>query len=94
MIYIPFNIRGQIPLFIYNGASFTEITNNKQKQSPGGVLQKGILKNSTKFTGKHLCKSRFFNKVAGLRPATLFKKRLWYKCFPVIFVKFLGTAFS
>ena len=30
----------------------------------------------TKFTGKHLFQSLFFNKAAGLRPATLFKKRL------------------
>ena len=29
-----------------------------------------------------------FNKVAGLRPATLLKKRLWYKCFPMNFAKF------
>ena len=34
-----------------------------------------------------------FNKVAGLRPATLLKKRLWYSCFPVNFAKFLRTPF-
>ena len=28
-----------------------------------------------------------------LRPATLLKKRLWHRCFPVNFVKFLRTAF-
>ena len=28
-----------------------------------------VLKNFAKFTGKHLCQSLFFNKVAGLRPA-------------------------
>ena len=33
-----------------------------------------------------------FNKVAGLRPATLLKKRLWYRC-PVKFAKFLRTLF-
>ena len=27
-----------------------------------------FLKNLAKFTGKHLCQSLFFNKVAGLRP--------------------------
>ena len=27
-----------------------------------------VLKNFTKFTGKHLCQSLFFNKVAGLGP--------------------------
>ena len=42
-------------------------------------------RNFTKFTGKHLCQSLFFNKVA--------KKRLWHRCFPVIFVKFLRTPF-
>ena len=29
-----------------------------------------------------------------LRPATLLKKRLWHKCFPVNFAKFLRTPFS
>ena len=31
-------------------------------------MKKGVLRNFTKFTGKHLCQSLFFNKVAGLRP--------------------------
>ena len=31
--------------------------------------------------------------VPGLRPATLFKKRLWHSCFPANFVKFLRTLF-
>ena len=30
--------------------------------------EKGVLRNFTKFAGKHLCQSLFFNKVAGLRP--------------------------
>ena len=34
-----------------------------------------------------------FNKVADLRPATLLKKGLWGRCFPVNFAKFLGTPF-
>ena len=29
----------------------------------------------------------------GLRPATLFKKRLWHRCFLVTFAKFLRTPF-
>ena len=29
-----------------------------------------------------------------LRPATLLKKRLWHRCFPVNFVKFLITSFN
>ena len=49
----------------------------------------GVLKNFAKFTGKHLCQSLFFNKVTGLRPASLLKKRLWHGCFPVKFGKYL-----
>ena len=29
--------------------------------------KEGVLKNFTKFTGKHLCQSLFFNNVAGLQ---------------------------
>ena len=29
-------------------------------------MKKGVIRNFTKFTGKHLCQSLFFNKVAGL----------------------------
>ena len=32
-----------------------------------------------------------FNKVAGLRFATLLKKKLRHRCFPVNFAKFLKT---
>ena len=56
-------------------------------------MKKGCLRNFTKFTGKQLCQRLFFNKVAGLSPATLLKKRLWHKCVPVNFVKFLRTNF-
>ena len=53
----------------------------------------GVLKNFTKFIGKHPCQSFFFNKVAGLWPATLFKKRLQHRCFSVSFVNFQNTFF-
>ena len=36
-------------------------------------VRKGVLRNSAQFTGKDLCQSLFFNKVAGMRPATLLK---------------------
>ena len=58
----------------------------------GCSIQKGVLRNFTKFTGKHLCQiSVLINLQAS--PATLLKKRLWRKCFPVNFVKFLRTPF-
>ena len=53
----------------------------------------GVLRNFAKFVGNHLCQSLFFNKVAGLRATTLLKKRLWHRCFPVNFTKFLRTPF-
>ena len=56
-------------------------------------VKKGVLKNFSKFTGKHLCQSLLFNKVASFRPAALVKKRLWHGCFPVNFEKFLRTPF-
>ena len=56
-------------------------------------IKEGVLRNYIKFTGKHLCQSLFLNKVAGLRPATLLKKRLWHRCFSVKFVKFLRSPF-
>ena len=36
-----------------------------QKQPPEVLCKKGVLRNFAKFTGKHLCRSLFFNKVAG-----------------------------
>ena len=56
-------------------------------------MEKGVLRNLAKFTGKDLRKSQFFNKVAGLRPETLLKKGLWHRCFPVNFLKFPRTPF-
>ena len=48
---------------------------------PGVFGKKGVLRNFTKFTGKHLCQILYFNKVAGLRRI------------PVNFAKFLKTPF-
>ena len=43
---------------------------------PELFCKKGVLNNFTKFTGKHLYRSLFFNKDVGLRPATLLRKGL------------------
>ena len=48
-------------------------------------VTKGVLRNFAKFKGKHLCQS--------LRPATLLKKRLWHRSFPVNFAEFQRTPF-
>ena len=51
-------------------------------------VTKGALRSFAKFTGKYLCQSLFFNKVAVLTPSILLKKRLWHRYFPENFVKF------
>ena len=55
-------------------------------------VRRDVLRNFRKFTGKHLCQCLFLNKVAG-QPATLLKKRLWHRRFPLNFRKFLWTPF-
>ena len=46
-------------------------------------MRKVVLRNSIKFTGKHLFQSLFFK-----------KENLWYRCFTMNFAKFLRTPFS
>ena len=60
---------------------FGHVSYLQKQPSQRCSMQKDVLRNFTKFTGKHLC----------LRPATLFKKGLWHRCFPVNFVKFLTS---
>ena len=60
---------------------------------PEVFCKKGVLRKFTEFAGKHLCQSLFFNKFAGLKPATLLKMRLWRRCFPMNFLKFLRAPF-
>ena len=60
------------------------LTSTSSRQE--AFCKKGVPRNFTKFTGKHLCQS--------LRPATLLKMKLWNRYFPVNFAKFLRTLFS
>ena len=52
-----------------------------------------VNKNFTIFTGKHLCLSRFFDKVGDYRTTTILKKRLQHRCFPLYIAKFSRTPF-
>ena len=45
-----------------------------QKQPLGVFHKKDVLKNFAKFTGEHLCRNLFFNKIAGLRHVILIKE--------------------
>ena len=69
------------------------IFTNSKSSRPELFCKKDILWNFAKFTGNDLCQSLFFNKVPGLRPATLLKKSLWHRGFPVNVAKFLRTPF-
>ena len=55
-------------------ASYVQRVN--RKQPPEVFHEKRVLKNFTKFTGKHLRESLFSNRVAGWRPVTLLKKSI------------------
>ena len=60
---------------------------------PEVFYKKDVLSNFAKFTRKHRCQSLLLNKVVGLRSATLLRRRLWHRYFPVNFAYFLRTPF-
>ena len=60
---------------------------------PEVFCKKAVLRNFAKFTGNTCARVSFLIKLQASRPATLLKKSLWYRCFPVNFVKFLRTPF-
>ena len=63
-----------------------------ERTGGGRFCEKSVLKNFSKFNGKDLRQSLFFNKVAGSACNFINKKRLWHRCFPVNFEKFLRTT--
>ena len=79
-----------------NLASFVSGAATQKFSSRNSCLEifckKGVLKNFEKLKAKYLCQSLLFNK-AGLRPAFLINRRLWYSCFPLNFAKLLRTLF-
>ena len=82
----PFHVQyGSENKMICGYVKTSESDDEFQKQSPDVFYKKGVLKNFAKFTGKL--------RPELLRPATLLKKRLWHRCFPENFSKFLRTAF-
>ena len=70
-----------IYLFIYLLNKYIELNS---------VRKGAALRNSAKFTGKHLCQRLFFNRPEA---CNFIKKRLWRRSFPVSFAKFLRTSF-
>ena len=60
---------GYLILFCFHKSSFKyvfkKVQSEQQKQPPEVFHKKGVLRNFAKFTGKRLCQSLFFKKVAG-----------------------------
>ena len=57
------------------------------------ALKKDILERFGKFAGEYLFRSLFFDKVVGLTPAILLKKRLLRRFYLVNFAKFARISF-
>ena len=57
--------------------------------------KKGFLRNFVKFTEKHQRQSLFFSLFCSSATSArnFIEKRLWHRCFPVNFLKFLRTSF-
>ena len=75
------------------GSNIAKVYKNTRSSHLRCSVIKGVFIIFAIFTGKHLCQSLFLNIVAGLRSATLLRKRLWHRFFPVNFAKFIRTPF-
>ena len=73
-----FKMKQKVFFIIFKGLSLKQIKriffgrwehlrDQFRSSRPKLFCKKGVLRNFAKFTGKHLCQSLFFNKVAGLR---------------------------
>ena len=55
-------------------ATFDQIQLKTRTNQQWCFIKKGVIKTFAKFTGKHLCQSLFFDKVARLKPENLLKR--------------------
>ena len=60
---------------------------------PEVFWRKGVLGYFTKFAVKHLYQALIFDKVTGLRPANLLKRRLWHRFFSYEFCEISKNIF-
>ena len=96
--HITFFTRGSFSIFVKKGCE------KKEKYQEGNIVSIDTLADTATIRSSHRgCSVRKGvlrnlqnsqeNTCAGLIPATLFKKRLWLRCFLVKFAKFLRTPF-
>ena len=70
-----------------------KLCENNRSSCPEVFFQKDVLRDFTKFTGKHLCQSLQGNFIEITLRQGLHKKESLAQCFPVNFAKFLRTPF-
>ena len=73
--------------------SFTRERIDISKVAARGVLWKKVFLEISQNSQENTCARVSFLIKLHTPPATLLKKRLWPRCFPVNFAKFLGTPF-
>lgn len=73
-------------LLITQNKDINSITADNTEAVTRRCSMKRVFLKSSEFTGKYLCRSIFFYKVADIRLATSIKKGLPHKYFPVIFL--------
>ena len=93
-VYFPYNIFYSVYRFVFKGTLKAKI--HYTEAVTGGVLKKSCSYKFRKIHGKTPVPESFLNKTFlkfWIKPATLLEKRLWHRCFPVNFDKFLKTPF-
>ena len=74
--------------YTFSGSCFC-LYDKGRSSRPEVLFKNFVIRKFAKFRGKHLRKTEENR----LRPTTLLKKRIWHRCFPVNFEKFLATHF-
>ena len=72
---------------------FHSIKKNSEAATRGALCEKGVLRNFTKFTGKHLCQGLFFNKLQA-KACRFIKKTLAQKFFCEFYEISKNTCFT
>ena len=76
-----------------NQGKLMEAFEFKKAATRGALYEKVLLEILQNSQENNCARISFFPEFLNLRPATLLKKRLWHRCFPVNFTKFLRTPF-
>ena len=81
-----------LPMVIFFSCDYTFPPFLSESSRPEMFCKKGVLKNFTKFTEKHLCQSLLFNKVAGLRRLMFYPRAAMIWCFYLQLYRFIKKS--